>query len=46
MIIFIIAHKNKPCSHRCGGNMAYIIFHKDIFCYKKPLTYTHLMCIL
>ena len=19
----IIAHKNKPCSHRCGGNMAY-----------------------
>ena len=35
-----------PCSHRCGGNMAYIIFHKDIFCYKKTLTYTHLMCIL
>ena len=30
MIFYIIiAHKNKPCSHRCGGNMAYFIFSVD-----------------
>ena len=29
MILYIIAHKNKPCSHRYGGNMAYIIFSVD-----------------
>ncbi|ACR76765.1 Hypothetical protein EUBREC_3037 [Agathobacter rectalis ATCC 33656] len=30
MIFYIIAHKNKPCSHRCGGNMAYILFFQLI----------------
>lgn len=30
VIFYIIAHKNKPCSHRCGGNIAYILFFQLI----------------